>query len=68
MTLSFYLNMADAENEDFLDKLGKYNGPKNHRDLAVGGEYFVLPNFNEYKVDFKMSNGFFHSVHSSATL
>jgi hypothetical protein len=67
LNLTFYMNLADAENPEFLEKLGQYKGPKNHRDLAVGGEYFRVPQFKEYKVEFKATDGFLHSVHSSST-
>jgi hypothetical protein len=67
LNLNFYMNMADAENPEFLEKLGKSKGPKNHRDLAVGGEYFGIPHYKQYKVKFTVSDGFLHSVHSSST-
>lgn len=39
-SLQYYLDMRDAENSDFLEKVRKFDGPKNHDDLAVGGGLF----------------------------
>jgi hypothetical protein len=55
LRLAYYLDMRDAENPEFLDRLGKYDGPKNMKDLALGKEMFGLPDFRQFGCDFTVS-------------
>lgn len=67
INLSFLLDMRDAENTDFLERVRLYDGPRNHKDLAVGGEYFSLPDFSAFSCQFSVVEGvsddFLFSVH-----
>jgi hypothetical protein len=69
LRLAYYLDMRDANNPEFFDKLNKYNGPRNMKDLAPGKETFGLPDFRPYSCEFTVSvtglapSGTFH-VHS----
>lgn len=53
--LAYYLDMRDAENPEFLNRLGAYDGSKNFRDLALGKETFGVPDFRQYGCDFTIS-------------
>lgn len=50
--MSFYIDMRDAENRDYTDRLQAYIAVNpacvNFRDLAVGGDKFGTPNFILY--------------------
>lgn len=46
--LAYYLDMRDAESPEFLDRLGKYDGPRNMKDLVPGKETFGLPDFSPF--------------------
>jgi hypothetical protein len=68
--LSFYTDMRDAKNPDFLEKLRIYMNsgePCNYADIAVGGEYFSVPDFREFTYQFSalgnISDNFLFSVH-----
>ena len=67
MDLSFYLDMRDADNPEFLERVQLYNGPRNHKDLAVGGEKFQVPDFREFSCQFltdsELTDKFLLSVH-----
>lgn len=68
MKVQYHIDMEDAHNEVFLAKVHDYKGPRNYRDLAVGGEYFGLPNSEEYIVQFSVTDDFLYSVHASGAL
>ena len=67
VNLSFFLDMRDADNPEFLQKVRFYTGPRNHKDLAVCGEYFRVPDFRKFKCQFlveeNVTNDFLFSVH-----
>lgn len=54
--ISFYIDMRDATNQAYLDKLNEYTSKNpslvNHIDLAVGGAMFRTPNFLAYSYAF----------------
>lgn len=66
VSLRFHIDMRDANEPEFLDKLQSYSGPRNTRDLAVGGNYFSLPYLDEIRCQFTVSNDFLTSVHRNA--
>jgi hypothetical protein len=49
--LKLYLNFADANDENFLDRLSKFDGPKNTTDLNTSSE-IVVPDLSNYFVEF----------------
>ena len=53
--LAYYLDMRDAENPEFLDRLGEHEGPRNMKDLALGKETFGLPDFRPFGCEFTAS-------------
>ena len=53
--LAYYLDMRDAENLEFLDRLGKHKGPRNLKDLAPGKKTFGLPDFRPLGCEFAAS-------------
>lgn len=53
--LEYYLDMRDAENPEFLDQLGKHDGPRNWKDIALGKETFGLPDFRPFGCEFATS-------------
>jgi hypothetical protein len=53
--LSYYLDMRDAYDPGFLQRLGAYDGPKNLRDVAPGKETFGVPDFKPYDREFTVS-------------
>lgn len=53
--LAYYLDMRDADNPEFLDRLGKHDGPKNMKDIAPGKETFGLPDFRPFGCEFSAS-------------
>lgn len=57
LELSFYLDMRDADNSEFLERLSLYRGPKNYEDLAVGGDMFAVPDFRPYSCTFSVTMG-----------
>lgn len=70
MNLSFSLDMRDANNPDFLERVRLYDGPRNHKDLAVGGDKFRVPDFREFSCRFLtnsvLTDQFLFSVHGNA--
>lgn len=56
VTLSFFIDMRDADNTQFLERVRQYDGPRNHKDLAVGGDKFWLPDFHEFSCQFLMNS------------
>lgn len=50
--LAYYLDMRDADNPEVLERLGKYDGPKNMKDLAPGKETYGLPDFRPFGCEF----------------
>lgn len=69
INLSFFIDMRDANNPDVLERIRLYGGPRNHKDLAVGGEHFGVPDFREFSCLFSVTEGisdaFLFSVHSN---
>ena len=57
-SLDYYLDLRDADNPEFLQKLGGYVRPKNHADLAVGGDTFTVPDFRRFSEVFAISEPF----------
>lgn len=53
--LAYYLDMRDSDNPEFLERLGKHEGPKNMKDLAPGRETFGLPDFRPFGCEFIVS-------------
>jgi hypothetical protein len=51
--LRMYLNFEDAKNPEFLDRLSRYDGPKNTADLNQHTD-LVLPDLSKHFVDFKL--------------
>ena len=52
-SLKLYLDFEDAQNPVFLDKLKKYQGPKNTTDLNINSD-LVLPDLSNYFVEFEV--------------
>ncbi|WP_255989233.1 hypothetical protein [Chitinolyticbacter albus] len=48
LTLKFHLDMRDANNSAVMARIANYDGPCNHADVAVGGEYFYCPDFQSF--------------------
>lgn len=67
LSLSFFIDMRDADDPTVLQRIGQYRGPRNYKDMAVGGDHFGVPDFRDFGCDFetteKMSDDFFFSVH-----
>ncbi|MFW5450137.1 MAG: hypothetical protein ACKE9I_00945 [Methylophagaceae bacterium] len=65
--LTFYINMKDAHDPIFLEKIKNYKGPRNYKDLAIGGEKFSVPTSSGYSCTFRINNkydnNFLTSVH-----
>ncbi|WP_019216562.1 hypothetical protein [Legionella tunisiensis] len=59
--LSYFIDMNDALNENFLEKLREYKGPINHQDLfnKQDEEYFFTPDFKEFAKEFTISKQIF---------
>lgn len=53
--LAYCLDMRDADNPEFLERLGKYDGPRNMKDIAPGRETFGLPDFRPFGCEFSTS-------------
>lgn len=51
-SISYYLDMRDAENPNFLARVKDYAGPKNHHDLALGGDTFSAPDLLPFSSTF----------------
>jgi hypothetical protein len=72
LTCSFFLDMRDADRPEFLERVRQYNGPRNYKDLAVGGEYFGVPDFREFSSTFAVTEGvsdaFLFSVHRNTEI
>lgn len=66
--LSYFVDMRDAENEEFLNKVRQDKSPRNHKDLAVGGDQFGVPHFGIYNCEFSVRNGFSNNFLSSVHL
>lgn len=66
VNLTFHIDMRDANQPKFLDRLRLYKGPRNDTDLAVGGDYFGIPHFSECKCQFDVTDDFLFSVHRNA--
>jgi hypothetical protein len=66
VSLSFHIDMRDANEPQFLAKLQSYSGPRNIVDLAVGGDHFGLPSLDVIKCQFNVTNDFLASVHINA--
>lgn len=57
LTLSFFLDMRDADRPEFLDRVRQYDGTRNYNDLAVGVENFRVPDFREFFTTFAVTEG-----------
>lgn len=57
-SLRYYLDMRDADNPEFLQRLKGFEGTKNHADLAVGGNTFTVPDFRPFGEDFTVTEPF----------
>ena len=66
VTLRFHIDMRDANEPKFLARVQSYSGPRNTRDLAIGGDHFGLPYFDEIRCHFTVTNDFLASVHRNA--
>lgn len=55
--LEYLIDFKDANNEDFIQKLRNYDGPKNHQDLMknIHRPYFTIPDLSEYSIEFSLS-------------
>jgi hypothetical protein len=53
--LAYYMDFRDAENPEFLDRLEKYDGPRNVKDLAPGKATFGLPDLLPYGSKFTIT-------------
>lgn len=65
LDLRYHIDMRDADNPVFLDKVRRYSGPRNERDLAVGGDHFGIPHFEKCKCEFNVTDEFLLSVHGN---
>ncbi len=54
--LAYHLDMRDAKNPEFLERLSKYDGPKNMKDIAPGKETFGLPDFRPFDCEFRTNS------------
>ena len=66
VSLSFHIDMRDANEPQFLARFQSYSGPRNTRDLAVGGDKFSLPYLDEIRCQFTVTNDFLFSVHRNS--
>jgi hypothetical protein len=58
VSCNFYLNFKDATNNEFLEKLKQYNGPKNHADMQLINQFgIVVPDLREYNFSFRPTPG-----------
>lgn len=68
-SINYYLDMRDAENPALLARLAQHDGPKNFKDLAVGGDKFQVPDFREYSstlnIDLPITEAFVAGVHDT---
>lgn len=71
-TLSFMLDMRDADQPEFLEKVRQYDGPLNQIDLAIGGENFMLPDFRKFSSTIAVKEGledpFIFSIHRNVKI
>ena len=51
--LTLQLSFSDAKNPEFLDRLSKFDGPKNPRDLNASAS-LVLPDLRDHSVEFRL--------------
>ena len=69
-TIRYHLDMRDANSPSLLSRLAQHSGPRNTRDLVVGGERFYLPDFREYSCTltnhFPITEAFVAGVHANA--
>ncbi|WP_168017000.1 hypothetical protein [Halomonas salinarum] len=69
LLLQYYTDMRDAQDPQFLEKLRNYDGPKNHADLAVGGNKFSVPDLRGLGESFytkeQFSKQFLVGVHAN---
>ncbi len=54
--LNLYMDFRDAKNPEFLERLRRYEGPKNTADLNAASE-LVLPDLREFSVRFQLTIG-----------
>ena len=70
--LSYFLDMRDAHNPDLLERIRLYDGPRNYKDLAVGGDKFRLPDFGKLSCCFSVKDvlydQFLFSIHRNAKI
>lgn len=70
-SINYYLDMRDAENLLLLSQLAAHEGPKNFRDLALGGDTFKVPDFREYsctlRIDSPLARTFVAKVHANTS-
>ena len=58
-SLKYYIDMRDARDSNFLEKVKKFDGPKNYADLAVGGDKFSVPDLRSFGESFHTKEQFF---------
>ncbi|MCK7553427.1 hypothetical protein [Marinobacter goseongensis] len=70
-SLQYYVDMRDAQNSEFLERVRNYDGPKNHADLAVGGDEFSVPDLRSFGESFhtneQFPKQFLAGVHANKT-
>ena len=68
-SLNYNIDMKDAQNSKFLEKVRNYDGPKNYADLAVGGDKFSVPDLRSFGESFhineQFSSQFLAGVHAN---
>ena len=68
--LEYMFDNRDQTNPEFAKAVQNFTGHVNQADLAVGGEYFVLPDFRSYGCEFEMgtslTDALIHGVHHNA--
>lgn len=68
LTLQFFIDMRDSDDESFLNRITCYDGPRNHADLSVGDESFYVPDLRHYgcsvSTDLLLPAGFTSRINS----
>jgi len=57
-SLQYYLDMRDADDPEFLERVKNFDSAKNYADLLVGDDTFTVPNFQEFGETFHTTDGF----------
>jgi len=71
-SITYCLDMREANDPNFLARVKNYNGPKNHSDLKLGGDTFGVPDFRSFtstfSIDEPFAEVFLQGIHTRAEI